>query len=77
MSAMRSVLDATDSLDHAKTVTREAIRKAWNLPIARSALSHGSHLLLASLHPDVYQDANVKTNAHRAIITTAQVLFCW
>ena len=76
ISAMRSALDGTDRLDHAKGIIREAVRNAWGRPIARSTLSHGSHLLLASLHPDMYQNANGWTNAHDTI-KAAQVIFCW
>lgn len=56
----------------AANVAREAIRRAWTQPTARTALSHGSHLLIASLNNGISRDMGARQDA-RETFEAAQV----
>ena len=56
----------------AANVAREAIRQAWTQPTARAALSHGSHLLVASLSSGISIDIGSRQNS-RETFEAAQV----
>ena len=56
----------------AANVARAAIRRAWTQPTARAALSHGSHLLLASLGYAISKDAHMRKDP-RQTFEAAQV----
>lgn len=88
LAAVRSALAGTEmatsdpigvartSRINAADVARKAIRQAWTQPTARTALSHGSHLLLASLSCAISADMNSGKEA-RETFEAAQVHQLW